>query len=215
MENPSRAGRDAVFVEGFLVCRELLRDPRTGRRWADPSALPEMSVGALACHLGRQVTRAADLLTMPSTLPVLDSVDEHYRRAPWVTAGSLDDPANDRTADDADAALGHRRLLARVDDDLGTARRALRDGTALDTVPIPWQGWSLRREDFLLTRLLEVVVHTTDLAASLGVAAPDFPAGAFVPVRDLLVRLAVWRHGQSALVDTLSRRERARDISAF
>ena len=80
---------------------------------------------------------------------------------------------------------------------------------------IPWQWWSLRRADFLLTRLLEIVVHSDDLAVSVRVATPEFPDEAFEPVRDLLVRLAVRRHGQSAVVGTLSRRERAKPIFAF
>ena len=75
------------------------------------------------------------------------------------------------------------------------------------------RGWSLRRADFLLTRLLEVVVHSDDLAASIGVPTPEFPDETFAPVRDLLVRLAVRRHGRSALIGTLARRERARPLS--
>jgi len=82
-------------------------------------------------------------------------------------------------------------------------------------VPIPWQGWSLRRGDFLLTRQLEIVVHADDLAVSVGVPTPTFPADVFDPVRDLLVRMAVHRHGQSAVIIALSRSERGRDISAF
>jgi hypothetical protein len=60
-----------------------------------------------------------------------------------------------------------------------------------------------------------MVVHTDDLAVSLELPTPEFPDNVFTPVRDLLVRLAVRRHGQSALVSTLARRERARQINAF
>lgn len=58
-------------------------------------------------------------------------------------------------------------------------------------------------------------MHCDDLAVSIDVPTPEFPDEAFVPVRDLLVRLAVGRHGQSAVISTLTRRERARQISAF
>jgi hypothetical protein len=94
-------------------------------------------------------------------------------------------------------------------------RAALAEGTGRDVVPIPWQGWALARDAFLLTRLLEIVVHSDDLATSVGVATPEFPEAAFAPVRDLLVRLAVRRHGQAALISTLARAERARPVSAF
>lgn len=84
-----------------------------------------------------------------------------------------------------------------------SASAAVRDllgaGGARDVVPIPWQGWSLRRDDFLLTRMLEIVVHADDLAVSLGVPTPHFPDPVFEPVRDLLVRLAVHRNGQPAV----------------
>jgi hypothetical protein len=88
-------------------------------------------------------------------------------------------------------------------------------GIAHDVVLVTWQGWALRRDDFLLTRLLEIVVHTDDLAVSVAVPTPEFPDDAFAPVRDLLVRLAANRHGQSAVISTLTRRERSRVISAF
>jgi hypothetical protein len=43
------------------------------------------------------------------------------------------------------------------------------------------------------------------------VGAHEFPAEVFAPVRDLLVRLAVVRHGQSAVISS----ERTQVISAF
>jgi len=128
---------------------------------------------------------------------------------------SPDDPPNDRSTDDAEAALGAAALADRSSGALQTVRRLLADGVARDVVPIPWQGWSLRRDDFLLTRMLEIVVHTDDLALSIGVHTPAFPSEVFAPVRDLLVRLAVKRHGQSALISALARGERTQVISAF
>ncbi|HEX2132395.1 MAG TPA: maleylpyruvate isomerase N-terminal domain-containing protein [Actinophytocola sp.] len=215
MERSTLGSLDQAFLDGAAVGTNLLRVEPVNHRWAEPSALPDMSVGALACHLVRQVSRAAELLVTPSTLPVLASVDEHYARAAWVTASSPDDPANDRTTDDAEAALGHDRMLERLDADLASATRCLRLGEAQEIVPVPWQGWSLRRDDFLHTRLLEIVVHSTDLAVSLALPTPEFPDTAFAPVRDLLARLAVHRHGQAAVVNALTRRERAQNISAF
>jgi len=193
----------------------LLRRPEVADQWLTPSALPKMSIGALACHLGRQVVRAAELLPMATKAPPLESVDAHYHRAAWVVSTSPDDPANDRSADDAEAALGATVLTERTSESLETVRRMLAGGTARDVVPIPWQGWSLRRDDFLLTRMTEIVVHADDLALSVGVPTPEFPDEVFAPVRDLLVRLAVRRHGQAAVISTLARRERTGVIAAF
>jgi hypothetical protein len=50
-------------------------------------------------------------------------------------------------------------------------------------------------DDFLLTRMMEIVVHSDDLALSAGIATPPFSPQVFEPVLDLLSRLAVVRHG--------------------
>jgi hypothetical protein len=206
---------DLAFPTAASVALELVRRPEVAARWTDASALPHLSVGGLACHLGRQVVHAATLLSMATDLEPLPSADAHYERAAWVTAGppSADEVA--ASSDEAEAARGPLGLDARARGALTEVGDLLARGAARDVVPIPWQGWSLRRADFLLTRLLEIVVHSDDLAVSVGVPTPTFPEEVFGVVRDLLVRLAVHRHGQSAVISALTRSERARTISAF
>ena len=83
-------------------------------------------------------------------------------------------------------------------------------------VLIPWTGWALRRDDFLTGRMMEIVVHGEDVAASVGFTSSPLPDDVLTPVVALLTRLAVRRHGQGAVVSALSRAERApRTISAF
>jgi Mycothiol maleylpyruvate isomerase N-terminal domain len=206
---------DAEFPIAAAVALAEIQRSEVRDQWLLPSALPKMSVGALACHLGRQVVRAAELLPVATDIPPLDCVDTHYHQAAWVTSTSPDDPPNNRGTDEAEAAHGAAALADHCSGALQTVRRLLADGTAQDVVAIPWQGWSLRRDDFLLTRMLEIVVHADDLALSVGVRTPEFPAEVFAPVRDLLVRLAVKRHGQSAVIGALARSERSQVISAF
>ncbi|MET8277773.1 maleylpyruvate isomerase N-terminal domain-containing protein [Micromonospora sp. NPDC005174] len=206
---------DSAFPVAATIALDLIRHPEVSAQWSQPSALPHLSVGALACHLGRQAVRAAELLPTTTDLPTLESADSHYERAAWVTEGTPDEDAVAKGPDEADALRGPADLHARSGKALAQVSDLLPRGGALDVVPIPWQGWSLRRADFLLTRQLEIVVHSDDLAVSVGVPTPVFPAEVFDPVRDLLVRLAVRRHGQSALIGALSRSERARDLSAF
>jgi hypothetical protein len=212
----NRVGRlDGVFPIAGAIALDLIQRAEVSGQWLRPSALPKMSVGALACHLGRQIVRAAELLPVATDVPPLDSVDGHYGRAAWVTSSSPDDPCNDRSTDDAEAALGAAALRDRAARALETVRGLLAAGAAREVVLIPWQGWSLRRDDFLLTRMLEIVVHADDLAPSVGVPAPEFPDDVFAPVRDLVVRLAVNRHGQAAVISALARSERTQVISAF
>ena len=70
-------------------------------------------------------------------------------------------------------------------------------GAHPDTVLIPWQGWSLSSADFVLTRTMEVLVHSDDLAASIGVETPRFPDEAADAVLGLLASVAAARHGQA------------------
>ena len=141
-------------MSAVSISHALLRRPEVADRWSQPSALPKMTVGALACHLGRQTVRAADLLPVATDVAPLDSAARHYERAAWVTSVSPDDPPNDRSADDAEAALGIGALGDRVDQALEFVSGLFATGAARDVVLIPWQGWSLRRNDFLLTRLV-------------------------------------------------------------
>ncbi|MFF4879908.1 maleylpyruvate isomerase N-terminal domain-containing protein [Micromonospora sp. NPDC000668] len=206
---------DSAFPVAASIALDLIRRSEVSDQWSSPSALPHLSVGALACHLGRQAVRAAELLPTSTDLPLLESADDHYERAAWVTAGPPDEDSVAASLDEAEATRGPGDLHARSVLALEEVGDLLARGAARDVVPIPWQGWALRRSDFLLTRQLEIVVHTDDLAVSVGVPTPAFPADVFDPVRDLLVRLAVRRHGQSAVISALSRSERGQDVSAF
>jgi len=207
---------DAAFVDGGHVALELLTRGEVEERWDRASVLDRMSVGMLACHLGRQLVRAEEILSVPADDDPLAEADEHYRRAAWVTASDLDDPAHDRSLDEAEAALGMAAMLRRATSALDAVEGLLDRSAAAAVVAIPWQGWSLRRPDFLLTRIVELVTHTDDLARSIDVPTPSFPPGTYRPALHLLARLAAERHGQAALTSALTRSERMPStISAF
>jgi hypothetical protein len=81
---------------------------------------------------------------------------------------------------------------------------------------VAWRGWSLTLEDFLITRMLEIVIHIDDLAVSVHVAPPPLPEEPTTVVLALLTRLATRRHGEAAVLRALSRQERApATIAAF
>ncbi len=206
----------AAFLAGTDHVIALLSRDDLVSAWQQPSALREWTVGGLVAHLAGQPVTAVQLLRAdPVGEPI--PIEEHYARSAWVSA-SLDDEANVsiREGSDARAAAGRDALLLAAVE----AREALPDLLAEQpderAVLIPWAGWSLTLDGFLTGRLLEIVVHGEDVAASLGVAAPELPREALEPVLSLLTRLAVRRHGQGAVVSALTRSERApRTISAF
>lgn len=186
----------------------MLREPAVAGGWATPSALPGFSVGGLARHLANQVTRTAALLAGPpggAAIPVL----EHFTGAGWVGSGR-DGEANVsiRTRMEEAAALTTaRELAAEVEaalDELRTTVMAQHEDRIVDL-----GEWGLRVDDFLLTRVLELVVHVDDLAVSVDVPTPPLPPEAVEATVTLLGRLAVWRHGALPVVRALARQERA------
>ncbi|GAA3246064.1 maleylpyruvate isomerase N-terminal domain-containing protein [Nonomuraea helvata] len=195
----------------------LLRTPAVAAAWDKPSALTEFSVGGLAGHLAHQLVRVDDVLTPNGQPQEPVELLEHYSRSPWVQAG-LDHESNlsIRRGGQAAAADGAATLADRAQALLDLQIAALPAEPADRVVDLPWSGWALRLDDFLLTRLVELVVHSDDLAASVGLDTPELPSSIIDPVVELLARLAVHRHGATAVIRTLSRAERApATISAF
>jgi hypothetical protein len=208
--------RDA-FLGAARVAADLARRPEVGARWHDESSCAGMSVGGLAFHLGSQTDLAVRLLQAgPSDRDPIP-LAEHYARAAWVRTGH-DGEANVgiREGSDAQAEAGPDALAALLDQRLAELPEALDAFGSTDPVLIPWQGWALTAHDFLVTRMMETVVHSDDLAASVGLDTPRFPDDALAPVLDLLTGLAVRRHGATSVVRALARPQRAPDtIAAF
>ncbi len=207
--------RDGVLAAAGIAA-DLVRHPEIAERWTDESACAGMTVGGLAFHLGSQVDLMVRLLQAgPSDLTPIP-LTEHYARAAWVSSGP-DDEANVGIREGSDdlAQSGPDALATLVEARLEALPAVL--GVAPDApILVPWQGWALTARDFLVTRLMETVVHSDDLAASAGLPTPDFPDVVVTPVLDLLTTLAVRRHGVTALVRALARPQRApATVAAF
>jgi hypothetical protein len=64
--------------------------------------------------------------------------------------------------------------------------------------------------------MMEIAVHSDDLAQSVGLPTPLFPADVADAVVVLLARLAARRHGAPAVIRAFSRAERAPErLTAF
>jgi hypothetical protein len=212
-----RLDRETV-IRATDCLADLVMRPEVASAWTRESTCAGMTVGGLARHLIGQPVNVVALLSADRpddkaapTIPVL----EHYARAAWVredlsgdTNQAIRATADAQAGDGFDAALqvlsGARERLMPVLESAPT------------TMYIPWQGWRLATDDFLVTRLMEIVVHSDDLAASIGVPGPDFGFEVLDPVLRLLASLAVRRHGQDSVVRALARPQRApSDASAF
>lgn len=195
----------------------LVSDPAVAGRWAGPSALANMTVGALAGHLARQILNVEALLAQDACVDPPISLLEHYARSAWPGAAP-DDPANVsiRQGSAAEAVSGPAALAERTGAALARLGESLPDTDPGRVVLVPWGPWPLTLEDFLTTRMMEIAVHDDDLAASVGLPAPALPDEVSDVVVVLLARLAVRRHGPVAVIRAFSRAERApATIAAF
>lgn len=200
--------RAVVGATDLLVA--LVAEPQVGARWGEESSCAGMSIGALTWHLVDQPRRVVEVLSGPAGEGAPITLDQHYAEAAWIQQ-DLDGPANVGVRE-----RGEERAITGGQDAAVEAARAARAqldaalAAAGPTVHIPWTGRTIGTDDFLVSRLMEIVVHCDDLATSLdGVPVPQFPADVLQPVVTLLTDLALRRHGQDALVRTLARPQRA------
>jgi hypothetical protein len=205
------------FVTACRTAFDLASMPVVAAAWHAESACAGMTVGGLTHHLLGQVKHVARFLSQPPTADAPIALLDHYAGAEWVTAGREDEANTSiRDGENQAAAAGRDAVLAEAAPLLDQLPDLLRTPREPETIFIPWQGWALTTDDFLVTRSMELVVHSDDLAASVGVPTPTFPDSTITHVVDLLGGVAMRRHGQAAVVRALSRPQRApSSVSAF
>lgn len=204
-------------VESFFSVAEpaqrLLESPEVASSWDRPSALAEYSVAGLAGHLVRAVGRIELLIERPEPTGA-----ELVGLAAFFGANRVEVPA-DRDSElqravrrDGEAAgLAGPVALALQFGQLVERLRPLLAATARDRlVPVfTIQHGATTLEDYMRSRVVEVVVHTDDLAASVGVTAPEPGPEPASVVIGVLLELARDRRGNLAVIRALSRSERA------
>ena len=187
----------------------LLEDDRVRERWGDPSALSGMSVGTLGAHLARSVLQVGWFLdgdVTGASTPV--TAVTYYARLTDTGSRSSALNAGVEARSSATAALGAEATatLSRVA--LVDLRHRLEVEPPERRVAVAHHpGEELLLDEYLRTRLVELAVHTEDLALSVGSTAAAPPAAVAMAV-DLLVASARERHGDAAVLHALSRRER-------
>ncbi|MEV6367604.1 maleylpyruvate isomerase N-terminal domain-containing protein [Micromonospora musae] len=204
------AAISTAYLTAARSAVRLLGDPAVAERWDQPSALAEFGVAGLAGHLASQVFQVEAVLAEP--VPAGDPIGllDHYERGSWIGA-SVDDDVNVgiRRVGEGLAQEGPQALAARTAEAVQRLTEGLTREPAGRVVHLARGPWSLTLDDFLTTRLMEIAVHSDDLAVSVGVATSELPVDVFEPVLSLLARLAVRRHGQPAVLRALARAERA------
>lgn len=203
--SPSLADAADVFLAGAAAVRAAVGSEAAGAAWDEPSVLEEQTVGGLAGHLARTggwiVPEYLD--AGPPDGPIdFDDAGDYYARL----MEQMDDDGHRaiRERGAALAAPGQAALVGELDARLAglPARLAALDDEA--TVAA-YAGLTMRVRDYLVTRIVEQVVHLDDLARSLGV--PGWP----VPPTGVDLTLAVGvdvarrRRGDAAVLRALYR----------
>ncbi|MEO3853567.1 maleylpyruvate isomerase N-terminal domain-containing protein [Acrocarpospora sp. B8E8] len=199
-----------LYLTAAASAAELIATPQVASSWHEPSALAKLSVQGLAGHLAGQIFFIPKVLAEPAPAEEIISIHEYYARVSWI-GSDLDDPFNAliRTSGEEDAKDGPAALAAQVHATVQELRTVLPAAPSRPVRRPTWGAWSISLDDFVTSRLLEVVIHSDDLAHSVGVPTPELPAEAIETVVDLLTRIALRRHGATNVLRALSRAERA------
>jgi hypothetical protein len=195
----------AAFLDAAAVARQVVASPGVAIRWEEPSALSEMTVGALVAHLARALTNVERSLEAPEPPPVAAVISA---AAYFAAVGpDLDSGINVRVrATSAEEALvGHRAVLGGMDRGLDRLRTRL-EGEPEGRLVTVRDREVLRLDEYLVTRIIELALHIDDLCVSVGRETPELP-GIGVAIQ-ALVDIAAHRHGELAVLRALARRER-------
>jgi Mycothiol maleylpyruvate isomerase N-terminal domain len=185
---------------------ELLGRREVAEHWREVSVLAEFSVAGLAGHLLRGMKTVELYLDRPEPEGEPISAADYFRALALPT--DVDAPLNrdvrsrgeemaagGPTAVATEAERLTERLAARLAAE-GTGRRLRVAGDLV-----------VGLDEYLRTRVVELVVHGDDLAVSVGLEA-TVPSPAATMAIDTLVGVARLRHGDVAVVRALARRER-------
>ncbi|OUM39436.1 maleylpyruvate isomerase N-terminal domain-containing protein [Arthrobacter sedimenti] len=210
MRNESTAIPTAFLAAAERV-ETILDSKAVVAHWEDQSALEGYTVAGLAGHLARGVLTVEQYMDAPEPSNTTEATDA----AGYITAVLGDhDPVDSGLhrgvrARSLDASKAGASALAR---EVGHARLRLQgslDESIMERRIEALQGVVITVEEYLRTRLVELVVHLDDLAVSVGEEdSMDLPQGAYDEAAVVLVQVAVRRHGALSVIRGLARRER-------
>jgi hypothetical protein len=213
MSRPQLAGAEqqspavrGLVVEAVEAAATLIGSDEVAARWHEPSALAGMTVGALAAHL----VRAAG-----ATLAYLDRTDATARPGGALLTpvtyfhAAIDSPIHERIKEvsASEAAAGPAELAGHCTR-VASAMRSRFADEPVERLVAALGGRMLSLDDFCRTRLIEVLFHLDDLAASVGVPCPETSVESRTIVIDILVGIARMQHGDWEVLHALAREER-------
>lgn len=197
-----------TFLETVDVAAELLDTPGLGDHWDEPAVLEGYTVGGLAGHLARAAITVDRYLDDDPATGTPIGPAEYFIRG----LGDVD-PINDtlhravRERGEQAGAIGPTALADEVRAIRGRLTERF-EAEPADRLVSVFQGLAMRLDEYLETRIVELVIHLDDLATSAGLPSPRVAREAEALVLRTLVEMATARHGASVMIRALARRER-------
>lgn len=201
--NPLRA----AFLDCSRTARELAATPDVARQWDEPSALELFSLRGLVGHLMRATATVEVYLAGDSPPDPGISAAAYYDAVLDTSDITAPTHVDVRAKGEDKAAAGRDALLAEWDGILERLQVRLEEEGAERRVRV-FGGVAMTLDDYLVTRIIETVVHADDVAVSVGIATPVFPRPAMDAAIATLVDLGRLRHGDVAVLRAMTRRER-------
>jgi hypothetical protein len=196
----------ALVIEAVDAAANLMASDAVVSRWDEPSALDGMTIGALSAHL----VRAAG-----AVLAYLDRTDPERRPdGPLLTPvtyfhAAIDSPIHERIKEVSadESSIGPGEMAAKCAD-VAARMRVRFAAESSDRLLAALGGRMLTLDDFCRTRLIEVLYHLDDLAASVGQPCPDTSREGRTIVIEILLGIARDQHGDWDVLRALAREER-------
>ena len=211
LEEPGGARDESRSVRGLVVeavdaAVALIACDEVAARWDEPSALDGMTVGALAAHLVRAAGATLAYLdrTDPTTLP-----DTALLTPVTYFHAAIEAPIHERIKEvsASEAIVGPAELAAQCAR-VAAAMRVRFGDEPEGRLVAALGGRMLSLDDFCRTRLIEMLFHLDDLAASIGMPCPETSVESRTIVIDILLGIARMQHGDWEVLRALAREER-------
>ena len=195
-----------LYLDGAEIITGALAEPAVGEAWHRPSVLEDQLVGGLAGHLARGgVWVVEDYLRTTDAAGPIDFESAAQYFATLMSAVTADDHQAIRDRGAALAALGQRELVEMLVGRLLAVRTTL-GAVAPDHRISVSGGNGMRLGDYLVTRVVEQVVHMDDLARSIGGEPWPMPEEAVRLAIRVGAEIGALRHGAAPMVRALYRR---------
>jgi hypothetical protein len=198
-----------AFLDAARYAGDVLESPAVAAAWTRDSALPRMTVGAVAGHLYLVVRRVDQHLDEPEPIAADPAVIAPYQ---WMRVERPEDlDREDHRVVRADGDHVAKRgwdsvetsYTARVDKVAARLAAHCPRNVALATGVMDFAS-------YLATRVVELLVHADDLAVSVGLTPSAPPADAATVAIELLVDAARSIYGDLDVLRSLTRAERVR-----